>query len=186
MTTTHATPPIKRRTFLTTIAGVFGAALSLVAGIPVLRFLLDPLFSKPKDAGFVRLAPLSSIPKNKPAIKAVIARRTDSYTAYPPAPIGRVWVVRGDKELAPEEIRCFQSICPHLGCGIEHETGQGFHCPCHVSNFSLDGSRQLGPSPRGMDELECRLTPEDQSGEQWIEVKYAEYRTGTTDKQTIA
>jgi len=35
--------------------------------------------------------------------------------------------------------------CTHLGCTVE-EKDQGFHCPCHGSNFKSDGSVEIGPA----------------------------------------
>jgi len=52
-------------------------------------------------------------------------------------------------------------ICPHLGCRPAWNDGANrFQCPCHGSQFSLDGEHLAGPAPRGMDPLPFR----EQSG----------------------
>jgi Rieske Fe-S protein len=52
-------------------------------------------------------------------------------------------------------------ICPHLGCRPEwHDDANRFQCPCHGSQFSIDGEHLAGPAPRGMDPLPLR----EQSG----------------------
>ncbi|MBV8373935.1 MAG: ubiquinol-cytochrome c reductase iron-sulfur subunit [Candidatus Eremiobacteraeota bacterium] len=52
-------------------------------------------------------------------------------------------------------------ICPHLGCRpIWSSDAKRFQCPCHGSQFSVDGEHLAGPAPRGMDPLPLR----EQSG----------------------
>jgi Rieske Fe-S protein len=52
-------------------------------------------------------------------------------------------------------------ICPHLGCRpIWNGDAKRFQCPCHGSQFSIDGEHLAGPAPRGMDPLPLR----EQSG----------------------
>ena len=52
-------------------------------------------------------------------------------------------------------------ICPHLGCRpIWSSDAKRFQCPCHGSQFSIDGEHLAGPAPRGMDPLPLR----EQSG----------------------
>ena len=46
------------------------------------------------------------------------------------------------------------SICPHLGCRpLWNDDANRFQCPCHGSQFGLDGQHLAGPAPRGMDPL---------------------------------
>ena len=90
-----------------------------------------------------------------------------------------------DATSAPS-IRCLQTICPHLSCGVDYVVDRGaFSCPCHVSEFDAGGKRLSGPSPRDMDELECRVTPPDEDGRRWVEVRYQEFRCGTPDKRLV-
>lgn len=45
-------------------------------------------------------------------------------------------------------------ICPHLGCRPKWvDDDKRFQCPCHGSQFGLDGEHLAGPAPRGMDPL---------------------------------
>lgn len=65
----------------------------------------------------------------------------------------------------------FSPICPHLGCQfLWSPDSKRFACPCHGSQFSLDGEHLAGPAPRGLDPLPLR----EQSGTaevQWIRYK---------------
>ncbi len=55
----------------------------------------------------------------------------------------RVWIVR-----THEGLYALSAICTHLGCTpIWHGTEDRFKCPCHGSNFILDGTNIAGPAP---------------------------------------
>ena len=40
-------------------------------------------------------------------------------------------------------------VCTHLGC-IVQKTDAGFDCPCHGSQFGLQGKLARGPAPRSL------------------------------------
>ena len=83
--------------------------------------------------------------------------------------------------------RVLSAVCPHLGCAIDYAADRNtFNCPCHASEFDAAGRRRLGPSPRDMDELECRISDADESGVRWVEVKYQEFQTGVSEKRPTA
>ncbi|MDH3598205.1 MAG: Rieske (2Fe-2S) protein [Candidatus Tectomicrobia bacterium] len=55
----------------------------------------------------------------------------------------RVWIVR-----THEGLYALSAICTHLGCTpIWHGSEDRFKCPCHGSNFILDGTNVAGPAP---------------------------------------
>jgi cytochrome b6-f complex iron-sulfur subunit len=48
----------------------------------------------------------------------------------------------------PEGIYAFLAKCTHLGCTPRWEVNdQRFKCPCHGSNFNIDGQVVAGPAP---------------------------------------
>ena len=59
----------------------------------------------------------------------------------------------GEKVLLsrPEEgeVVAFSAVCPHEGCSAQPE-GDYFACPCHGSQFELDGSLRQGPARKGL------------------------------------
>jgi menaquinol-cytochrome c reductase iron-sulfur subunit len=178
---------MQRRTFLKTLAAGVNGLLGLAVVIPGIRFLLDPLRRASRDRGFIRVAPLTSLNAGRPTQATVLADRWDAYVHHPPGPIGHVWLLRGDKDDRDPKVRCLHVICPHLGCAIDYTADRNaFHCPCHASEFDPEGRRRLGPSPRDMDELECRISEPDDRGERWVEVKYQEFQTGVPDKRSTA
>jgi cytochrome b6-f complex iron-sulfur subunit len=55
----------------------------------------------------------------------------------------RVWMIRNEKGMYS-----MISICTHLGCTpIWHPTEERIKCPCHGSNFLIDGQNVAGPAP---------------------------------------
>jgi cytochrome b6-f complex iron-sulfur subunit len=59
----------------------------------------------------------------------------------------RIWV-RKD----PGSIFVIKAVCTHLGCTPDWLPAQHiFHCPCHGSEYDIDGINFAGPAPRPMD-----------------------------------
>jgi cytochrome b6-f complex iron-sulfur subunit len=55
----------------------------------------------------------------------------------------RVWMIRNE-----EGMYALISICTHLGCTpIWTPSEQRIKCPCHGSNFLIDGQNVAGPAP---------------------------------------
>lgn len=51
------------------------------------------------------------------------------------------------------EFRAFYQVCTHLGCLVRYVEGSGYRCPCHGSQFALDGTLVASPAPRDMDQF---------------------------------
>jgi cytochrome b6-f complex iron-sulfur subunit len=81
----------------------------------------------------------------------------------------RVCIVReGDK------VAAISTTCTHLGC-IVAPSATGFQCPCHGSQFDVDGNVTGGPAPKPLSWFAVSLTP---SGELEVD-KDNEIQTGT-------
>jgi cytochrome b6-f complex iron-sulfur subunit len=81
----------------------------------------------------------------------------------------RVCIVRDGGKIA-----AISTTCTHLGC-IVAPSETGFQCPCHGSQFDVDGNVTGGPAPKPLAWFQVSLTP---SGE--LEVnKDSEIQTGT-------
>ena len=75
----------------------------------------------------------------------------------------------------------FSPICPHLGCRFAWNDGADkFECPCHGSQFALDGEHLAGPAPRGLDPLPLR----EQSGA--AEIMWIRYKSTVPDRIVIS
>lgn len=59
-------------------------------------------------------------------------------------------------------LRCFSSVCTHLGCIVRwHSDQKRFICPCHKGTFDMDGRVVAGPPPRPLDELKLIVKGDD-------------------------
>jgi cytochrome b6-f complex iron-sulfur subunit len=50
-------------------------------------------------------------------------------------------------------------VCTHLGCTVE-QTGDGFSCPCHGSQYSSEGLVLRGPAQKSLPTLRLEQTAE--------------------------
>jgi len=176
----------QRRTFLKAMAWFLDGAIALAVAFPAIRFAAEPFRRRRGTRGFIRVATLDSIPEKHPLRAVVSADRRDAYVQFPPGPVGQVWLSRETDAQGEPRVRCLQSICPHLGCGVEFVSERdAFSCPCHASEFDRHGVRRFGPSPRDMDQLECRIGSADENGRRWIEIRYQEFQPGVAQVRVI-
>jgi cytochrome b6-f complex iron-sulfur subunit len=67
----------------------------------------------------------------------------------------RVFMVRREKSLY-----ALVGICTHLGCIPPWKAGEGlFHCPCHGSEFSIEGDVLRGPAREPLYRAPIETTP---------------------------
>jgi cytochrome b6-f complex iron-sulfur subunit len=72
---------------------------------------------------------------------------------------GRFHVVHVD-----DGLNVLFGVCTHLGCLPRWDPGEvRFLCPCHGSQFALDGHYLAGPAPRSLDRFEVTVTFADGS-----------------------
>jgi Rieske Fe-S protein len=58
------------------------------------------------------------------------------------------------KRKEPEPLMVFDDRCTHLGCRQKWNPARGlFECPCHGSEFDLEGNVKRGPATRPMPRL---------------------------------
>lgn len=172
-----------RRTFLKYATLGLHALVASLVGIPGVAYLLHPLRRKGAKSNFRPVVPLSALSNSQPTRVTILDTRDDAFTRHTASPIGAVWLVAGKDWAAEGSVQCFQTICPHLGCGVDFDVARGaFVCPCHASEFDPSGARRHGPSPRDLDTLECRVSSPDARGQRWVEVRYEEFVVGQSEK----
>jgi len=177
MHSTETCPPPQRRTFLKVATHGLGLLFGAVLGVPAIAYLIDARNRPAPKNDFRTVARLSELQKGVPYQVVIRDLRHDAWTLHPNDVIGRVWLIRRDKE----NVDAFTTICPHLGCSVNFvEKDKLFICPCHGGTFDVIGQRLerpgfVNPAPRGMDRLECRLDPVDP---QLIQVKYENFIQG--------
>jgi len=167
-----------RRGFLSKVMALAAGGLATLApagaGVWV---LLDPLRRKSAAASFLRVTEIEAIPDDGvPRQFPIVTDRVDAWTGFPAEPVGAVYLRR---EKGSDVVQALSATCPHAGCFVEMEPAEHcFRCPCHNSSFTLDGGIVApSPSPRPMDELECRI---GHGGA--VEVKWQNFFTGIAEK----
>lgn len=69
-----------------------------------------------------------------------------------------VWIVRGDDCGGKPNVFALRGVCTHLGCLTDWDAERRrFCCPCHGSEFAVDGRVVAGPAPRPLDRCEVRI-----------------------------
>lgn len=66
------------------------------------------------------------------------------------------------------DIRVFSAACSHLGCIINREENGVLICPCHGSQFSLDGKAVKSPASKPLTEL--KIIKDSKTGEMFVYV----------------
>lgn len=167
-----------RRGFVAASAFLAGTVCALAPIGAAAVFVLDPLLRKNEGEaegdGFMKVATLNMLPEDGTPIAAkVIADRRDAWNLERDAEIGTVYLRKVGDNLV-----CFSAICPHMGCFVQFKE-ESFHCPCHNSQFDIDGQTTNKIPPRPLDTLECRVEGND------IYVKYQSFLAGIHDKVVV-
>ena len=119
---------------------IWGASLVLLlgqTGAGLIWFAL-PRFKEGTFGGVFRFAP-----ERVPAVN----------DAPVTVPEGRFHVVNVDGGL-----NVLYQVCTHLGCLPKwNDLEERFLCPCHGSQFALDGKYLAGPAPRSLDRFETTV-----------------------------
>ena len=87
----------------------------------------------------------------------------------------RVWIARNK-----EGIYAVVAVCTHLGCTPNWFPAEvRFKCPCHGSNYNLEGDVVGGPAPRPLWRLGLGLAPD---GQLLVDKSIKEDRAGLREK----
>jgi menaquinol-cytochrome c reductase iron-sulfur subunit len=104
------------------------------------------------EKNWIVVGSLADFPEGTPAQSNISVDTIDGWVKS--SSQEALWVVRtGDRALT------FTATCPHLGCKVNWVAEQNqYFCPCHNSFFEKEGARVSGPTARGLDALENRIT----------------------------
>ena len=160
---------LDRRKFIKEASCAVGATICV--GVPVgagLRVGLDSLREKPTpNKSFIRLTDVSELEVGVPKKFAITREKRDKWSRYENVPVGAVYLSLAKTSGKKPKVTALNTSCPHLGCFVDYRSNKkDFFCPCHASNFSIDGKRKKGVSPRDMDELTVEIR---NNTEVWVE-----------------
>lgn len=142
---------VKRRTLIVKSIQGLGAGIAAALGFPAIAYILSPTSSGAGDA-WIEAGDITKLDLRKPEEVVFRRARVDGWKIV--SEKSTAWVVK----LGDREVVAFSPQCTHLGCAYRFDDRRGeFVCPCHTSNFSLDGKVLTGPAPRPLDRFKVRL-----------------------------
>jgi cytochrome b6-f complex iron-sulfur subunit len=129
--TTSPEKNVSRRDFLKTVWAFFGGLAALEAG-GVLIAYLQPRLAEGEFGSIIAAGNVDDFPANS------VTHISN----------GRFYIVR----LPDGGFLAVYHRCTHLGCTVPwDQTAQKFVCPCHNSQFDMEGSVENPPAPRALD-----------------------------------
>ena len=196
---------ISRRTFMANATLAIGGIVGVVLGVPILGSLIpegggskgtwSPLTAaefaslqaataKPVKLEFTLKSKDSYLPEQAAGdyvwgIKVDPAKFMKDRTDLPAS--GKLPYADGTYDVVNMGFVILSPICPHLGCRpIWSGDANRFQCPCHGSQFDLDGEHLAGPAPRGMDPLPLQ----EQSGV--AQIMWIRYQSSVPDRVILS
>jgi menaquinol-cytochrome c reductase iron-sulfur subunit len=168
---------ISRRSFFGALLGISTAAMGALLAVPVLRYVLYPLYAKNKGKWWSKVMPFKEMPPvgADPVGKKITFDQRDGWRDVVTSELVYAETLPSGKP------HVLSSICPHLGCTVEWQAGKDrFYCPCHGSVYSKEGKHLAGPAPRGMDPLPT----ESQDGNLMVHFEY--FREDVPNREVIS
>jgi menaquinol-cytochrome c reductase iron-sulfur subunit len=146
-----ASNDMPRRSFFERATQFLGALLAGGLGLPALVYLLKPA-NTVAPGGYVDAADLSTIKPRIPEEVTFQRIRKDGWKLITEK--STAWIVK----LSDTEVVAYSPQCTHLGCAYHFNEAKGeFICPCHTTNFAIDGKVLNGPAPRPLDRYPVRV-----------------------------
>jgi menaquinol-cytochrome c reductase iron-sulfur subunit len=146
-----ASDHIPRRGFMSRATEILGACIAAGLAIPAIAYLLRPARSV-APGGFVDVLDLTQLKLKKPEEVTFQRIRKDGWKLLTEK--STAWVVK----LSENEVVAYSPQCTHLGCAYSFsEEKNEFVCPCHTTNFSIDGKVLGGPAPRPLDRYPTKV-----------------------------
>jgi Rieske Fe-S protein len=165
---------LSRRSALGRLTVVLGGLVGLAITLPVAGFAILPSFVGQRRAT-VDLGPIDAFPEGRYTVVTFLADPAAGEVSR------RAAYVRNNGFLGSEpSFTILSSRCTHVGCPTQPngplfsrqartartDAGEvaivpaqpsGFGCPCHGSQFDVEGNRTAGPAPRALDRYEFSI-----------------------------
>lgn len=142
-----------RRKFLFKVALLVNGAVGAVLAVPVLGYVLGPVFRKQNGENF--WVPAGNLQQFPPGQTRLAKFRNpngtpaDGETRNLPC-----WV----RNIDGKRFQVFAINCAHMDCPVHwFPQSKLFLCPCHGGVYYQDGSVAAGPPPRGLYEYRYKI-----------------------------
>ncbi|HEX3630021.1 MAG TPA: ubiquinol-cytochrome c reductase iron-sulfur subunit [Candidatus Dormibacteraeota bacterium] len=140
---------LTRRQFALLGTQVAGATVAVLLGIPIIGFLISPLFRRQAVAE-ATVGDIADVGNRQPKKYVVEFPAGDWSSAKVKA---AVYVVKLD-----DQTKVFSNTCTHMQCPVHWDASLNqFLCPCHGGLYAIDGSNVGGPPPKPLPEYVHRF-----------------------------
>ncbi len=164
-----------RRKFLKWATGASAFLSAALAGVPVLRAFVSPIFRRASSETWIKLGDVETFDLDIPTKVDFVETVSDAWVEN--RMLRGVWVYTADAE----QFTVYSGRCTHLGCGVALEQATGhFKCPCHEGVFDVKtGAVIAGPPPRPLDTLEWKIE------DGFLYCAYRDFRVGIDQKVAV-
>lgn len=140
-----------RRRFLSRVTIALSGGMAALVGIPIVGYLLAPLFGREPDA----YAAVGEVSRFTPGTTTLVQFEDPSSLAWAGQTAKTaLWV----RSIPGASFQIFNVNCTHLGCPVDwRPQAKLFLCPCHGGVYYDDGTVAGGPPPRPLSEREWRV-----------------------------
>ena len=140
---------LSRRQFGVLGTQVSGAVVAVLLGIPIVGFLLSPLFRRQMYV-WREVGDIAAVPDRQPTLFTV----SFPQNAWPvPEVMAAVYVVKLNGTY-----KILSNVCSHMQCPVRWSTTlQQFLCPCHGGLYDISGANVGGPPPKPLPEYVHRI-----------------------------
>jgi menaquinol-cytochrome c reductase iron-sulfur subunit len=140
---------LSRRQFGVLGTQVAGAVVAVLLGIPIVGFLISPLFRR-QDVVWRQVGDIAGVADGEPT-KFEVAFPLDAWTSAE-ANLA-VYVVKSGAQT-----KVFSNVCSHMQCPVRWDTGlHQFLCPCHGGLYDINGLNVGGPPPKPLPQYVHRI-----------------------------
>lgn len=151
-----------RRAMLANLAIFFNGIVAVLLAIPIIRYLVTPVFpwKKVEWQSWLSLGSVNQFPAGQTRLATFQNPHVQSWDGE--TGNSACWV----RCIDAHKFQVFAINCAHLGCPVRWFPQSGlFMCPCHGGAYYQDGSRAAGPPLRGLFEYPYKV----ENGELFIE-----------------
>jgi len=140
---------LSRRQFATLGTQVAGAVVAVLLGVPIVGFLISPLFRR-EQVVWRKVGDIAAVPDAQPT-KFEVSFPQQAWTQVETK--AAVYVVK-----RAGTTRVFSNVCSHMQCPVRWENAlEQFLCPCHGGLYDMNGTNVGGPPPKPLPQYVNRI-----------------------------